>query len=273
VGRFTGKVAFITGVARGQGRSHALRLASEGAEIIGCDLCEQIDTVQYPLATEEDLRETASAVEALDRRIVTRVADVRDPAQMQSVVADGLAELGRIDIVVANAGISPHALEEADPIKVFADTVAVNLMGVRHSVHAAIPAMLERGEGGSIVLISSTQGLSGSAGNGAGATDGYVASKHGVVGLMRTWANWLGPQNIRVNTIHPTGVKTTMIENDAIGALIAQNPDIAVAFSNLLPVDALEPEDISAAVAWLASDDARYVTGVTLPVDAGNQAK
>lgn len=268
--RLEGKVALITGVARGQGRSHALRLASEGADIIGCDICDQIDTAQYPLATPEELEETTKAVEALGRRMVARQADVRDQEQMRAVVEAGLREFGRVDIVLPNAGVALGAVEEPDPFLVFADTIAINLTGVRNTVAPAVPSMIERGEGGSIILTSSTQGLTGKGGTGSGASDGYVASKHGVVGLMRSWANWLAPHNIRVNSIHPTGVSTPMIENQALRDYIEQNPQIADGLTgNLLDVDVIEPRDVSAAVAWLASEDARYVTGVTLPIDAG----
>jgi SDR family mycofactocin-dependent oxidoreductase len=268
MGRFDGKVAFITGAARGQGRAHAVRLASEGADIIACDICDQIASVQYPLASQSDLDETVKLVEAQDRRIVAQRGDVRDPEQMKAVVAAGLAELGRIDIVIANAGIAPLSLTEPDPQAAFNDTIAVNLFGVRNAVHAAVPTLVEQDEGGCIIITSSTQGLNGDFGNGSGAADGYVSSKHGIVGLMRSWANWLGPKNIRVNTIHPTAVKTLMIENDALGGYIEAHDDVDFNAS-LLPLDALEPEDVSGAVAWLASDDAKYVTGVTLPIDAG----
>lgn len=273
MGRFDGKVAFVTGLGRGQGRSHALRLASEGADIIGCDICGPVDTVLYPLATADDMAETVAQVEALGRRIVARKADVRSPEQMHEVVDAGLAEFGRIDVVVANAGIASYAVEEADPVQAFVDSIAINLMGVRHAVHAAVPTLIEQGQGGSIILTSSTQGLSGAGGNGAGGSDGYVASKHGVVGLMRAWANWLAPHNIRVNTIHPTGVKTPMIDNAIFMEYIEHFSEVTSGLTNLLPVDAVEAEDISAAVAWLASDESRYVTGVSLPVDAGFLAK
>lgn len=271
--RFDGKVALITGAARGQGRSHALRLAAEGADIIASDVCAQIDSVPYPLATSEDLAQTVKEVESLDRRIVSVRADVRDAAAMAEVVRAGVAELGRIDIVVANAGVAPHSVDEADSLRVFQDTLAINLHGVRHTVAAAAPIMIEQGDGGSIILTSSTQGLSGAGGTGTGASDGYVASKHGVVGLMRSWANWLAPHHIRVNSVHPTGVDTLMVNNDTFRAFLAQSADIAAGLTNLLPVPALEAADISNAVAWLASDEARYVTGVTLPVDAGFLAK
>jgi SDR family mycofactocin-dependent oxidoreductase len=273
VGRFDGKVALITGAARGQGRSHAIRLASEGADIIASDICAQIDTVPYALATPEDLEQTVKEVEALGRRIVTCQADVRDAAAMARVVEEGVAALGRLDIVIANAGVAPHSAHEGDPVRVFEDTLAINLHGVRHTVAAAAPILIEQGDGGSIILISSTQGLSGAGGTGTGASDGYVASKHGVVGLMRSWANWLAPHSIRVNSVHPTGVDTLMINNDSFREFIEQAAEIAAGLTNLLPVPALDVSDITNAVAWLASDEARYVTGVTLPVDAGFLAK
>jgi SDR family mycofactocin-dependent oxidoreductase len=268
--RFEGKVAFITGIARGQGRSHALRLAGEGADIIGCDLCADLETVPYALATPQDLEETRAQIEALGRRAVLLQGDVREPDEMRAVVEAGVSELGRIDIVIANAGIAPMWVEEPDPFAVFVDAVAINLIGVRNSVQAAVPVLFDQGEGGSIILISSTQGLKGTGGTGQGGLDGYAASKHGVVGLMRTWANWLAPRSIRVNSVHPTGVKTPMIENESFGDFLEHSPpETTSALANLLPVDAIDPEDVSAAIAWLASDEARYVTGVALPVDAG----
>ncbi|MBW0091059.1 mycofactocin-coupled SDR family oxidoreductase [Pseudonocardia sp. KRD-184] len=272
-GTLEGKVAVITGAARGQGRSHAVRLAGEGADIVAIDICRQIDTVPYPLATPDDLAETATEVEKLDRRIVTREADVRDVAAVTDAIRAGIAELGRVDIVLPNAGIAPHSADESDPVAAFHDTVMTNLEGVRHTVQAAVPRMIEQGEGGAIVVTSSTQGLSGRGGNGSGAMEGYVAAKHGVVGLMRSWANWLAPHHIRVNTVHPTGVNTPMIDNDAMQAFLAQSPEVGAALTNLLDVEAIEPIDISNAIAWLVSDQARYVTGVTLPVDAGFMAK
>lgn len=269
MGQLEGKVAFITGAARGQGRSHALRLAREGADIVACDICQQMDTVGYLLASPGDLEETARAVEDIGRRVVARKADVRDPDAMELVVQAGLSAFGRLDVVVANAGIAAQAVDEADPAAVFADTIAVNLTGVRNTVQSAAQAMIDQGHGGSIIITSSTQGLSGAGGTGGGGADGYVASKHGVVGLMRSWANWLAPHRIRVNTLHPTGVRTTMIDNDVMRKFLDENPSVVGALSNLLPVDALEPEDVSNAVAWLAGDESRYVTGVTLPIDAG----
>jgi SDR family mycofactocin-dependent oxidoreductase len=271
--RLEGKVAFITGAARGQGRSHAIRLAEEGADIIAVDICKQIDTVPYPLSSPEDLAQTVKEVEALGRRIVATEADVRDSAAIQAAVDAGIAEFGRLDIVLANAGIAPHSVEEKDALKAYTDTVDVNLNGVRHTVQAAAPFMIKQNQGGAIVLTSSAQGLSGAGGTGTGANDGYVAAKHGVVGLMRTWAHWLAPHMIRVNTVHPNGVSTPMVLNEPLQAFINQNPEVAQSLSNLMPVELIEASDVSNAIAWLVSDEARYVTGVTLPVDAGFAAK
>ncbi|CAN5227103.1 mycofactocin-coupled SDR family oxidoreductase [soil metagenome] len=269
MGRLDGKVAFITGAARGQGRNHAIRLAEEGADIIAVDICKQIDTIPYALSRPEDLEETVALIEKLGRRVVAVEADVRDAAAMVAAVKQGVDELGRIDIVLANAGVAPHSVDEKDAVQVFMDTIAINLGGVRNAVAAAAPYMIAQGDGGAIVITSSTQGLSGAGGTGTGATDGYVASKHGVVGLMRSWANWLAPHMIRVNTVHPTGVMTKMIDNESMGAFVAQSPHLADAMANLMPVPVVDIEDITNAVLYLVSDDGRYVTGVTLPVDAG----
>ncbi|WP_181782933.1 mycofactocin-coupled SDR family oxidoreductase [Pseudonocardia pini] len=265
MGKLDGKVAFITGAARGQGRSHAIRLAEEGADIIAVDLAAQIDTVAYPMATPGDLEETQKLVEALDRRIVTAVADVRDPAALQAAFDAGVAELGRIDIVLANAGIAPQGAPEKDTFATWADVVGVNLTGVFNAVHVAAPKLIEQGQGGAIVLTSSTQGISGRGGDGSGAVTGYAASKHGVVGLMHSFAHY----NIRVNTVHPTGVATPMVQNEVIGRWIEENPGALDQTRNLLDVGLVEPRDISNAILYLVSDDGRYVTGSTLPVDAG----
>jgi SDR family mycofactocin-dependent oxidoreductase len=273
MGKLEGKVAFITGAARGQGRSHAIRLAQEGADIIGVDLCAQIDTVAYPMSTPEDLAETARQVEALDRRIVISQADTRDLPALKAAVEAGIAELGPVDIILANAGVAPHGSPEPDIEAMFRSVIEINLIGVWNTVMAAVPAMIERDQGGAIVLTSSTQGLSGSGGDGTGASSGYAASKHGVVGLMRSFANWLAPYSIRVNTVHPTGVNTPMIVNDVMGAYVEAHPEVGDAFKNLLPVPMIESIDVSNAIAYLVSDDGRYVTGVTFPVDAGFNAK
>jgi SDR family mycofactocin-dependent oxidoreductase len=269
MGKLEGKVAFITGAARGQGRSHAIRLAQEGADIIAVDICQQIASVAYPMATPEDLAETAKQVEALDRRIYAAQADVRDAAALKQAFDAGTAELGPVDIVLANAGIAPMSLHEQDaPGDAWQDVVDVNLTGVFNTVETAIPSMIERGQGGAIVLTSSTAGNNGIGGPTRGGL-GYTAAKHGVVGLMRSYANILAPHSIRVNTVHPTGVNTPMIVNDVMAEFLAQDPQMSSSIANALPVPMVEPVDISNAIVWLVSDDARYVTGVMLPVDAG----
>jgi SDR family mycofactocin-dependent oxidoreductase len=266
MGKLEGKVAFITGAARGQGRSHAIRLAQEGADIIASDICAQVDTVAYPMATPEDLAETVREVEALDRRIVAQQADVRDPAALKAVFDAGVAQLGPVDIVVANAGIAP--LSTREQYQAWQDVIDINLTGVFNTVETVIPSMIGRGQGGAIVLTSSTAGINGIGGPTRGGL-GYTASKHGVVGLMRSYANNLAPHRIRVNSVHPTGVRTPMIVNDVMAEFLAQDPSLGNAIANALPVGVVEPVDISNAIVWLVSDDARYVTGVTLPVDAG----
>ena len=272
-GNLEGKVALITGAARGQGRSHAIRLAEDGADIIAIDIARQIASVPYPMATPEDLEITRKEVDALGRRVFTAQADIREFEALKKAVDAGVAELGRLDIIIANAAIAPLTLHEEDPITAFVDTVMTNLTGTRHTIHAGVQYLIDQGDGGAIVITSSTQGLTGRGGNGSGAMDGYAAAKHGVVGLMRTWANWLAPHSIRVNTVHPTGVNTPMIMNEPVGELVNSAPEIANALSNLLPVAMLEASDISDAVAWLVSDQAKYVTGVTLPVDGGFTVK
>jgi SDR family mycofactocin-dependent oxidoreductase len=266
MGKLDGKVALITGAARGQGRSHAVRLAEEGADIIAVDICSQIDTVPYPMATPDDLAETVSLVEGLDRRIVAAPGDVRDVNGLRRVFDHGVAQLGPVDIVVANAGIAPMSMHPKD--QEWGDVLDVNLTGVYNTVTISTPSMIERGRGGAIVLTSSTAGLTGIGGNTPGGL-GYTAAKHGVVGLMRAYANYLAPHNIRVNTVHPTGVRTPMVVNDAMEQFLQSDPQLSNAMANALPVDMVEPVDISNAIVWLVSDDARYVTGITLPVDAG----
>ena len=273
MGMLDGKVAFVTGAARGQGRSHALRLAEEGANIIAIDLCGQIDTVPYQLGTTDDLEQTTKAVERLGRTIVARTADVRDASGLEKVVSEATGVLGPIDIVVANAGIAAAGAKDPDSDEVFRDIVDVNLIGVWNTVIAAAPSMRAARKGGAIVLISSTQGLKGVGGDGTAAQSAYAATKHGIIGLMRSFAHWLARENIRVNTVHPTGVETPMIMNDAVGAWVAESPHAAAAVENLLPVTMIQPTDVSDAVLWLVSDQAKYVTGVTLPVDAGFTAK
>lgn len=265
MGRVEGKVAFITGAARGQGRSHAVRLAQEGADIIAVDICRDVDSVGYGLATEADLAETVKAVEALDRRIVAQAADVRDATALSAAVEAGVAELGRLDIVSANAGIcTVQTWDEVTP-QVWQDTLDINLTGVWNTCVATIPHLVAAG-GGSIVITSSTAGLKGLPFLGP-----YVAAKHGVVGITNSLANELAKHSIRVNSVHPTGVDTPMVAGlGGLEPILGKDPLLGPVFMNSLPVEITEPVDISNAVLWLASDEARYVTGLQLTVDAGN---
>lgn len=274
MGRVEGKVALITGAARGQGRSHAVRLAEEGADIIALDICEQIDTVPYGLATEDDLEETVRLVEALDRRIVARKADVRDYEALKGVVDEGVAELGRLDIVSANAGIFSSSAGEMDE-QMWKDMIDVNLTGVFHTCKAATPHLLAAG-GGSIVITSSTAGIVGFP-----AFSHYTAAKHGVIGYMRALAKELADHFVRVNCVCPSSVLTEMIQNDHIYQLF--RPDLeaptlqdtlpAHQSINMLPIPYLDVRDISNAVLFLASDEARYITSIVLPLDAGSTMK
>jgi SDR family mycofactocin-dependent oxidoreductase len=277
-GRVEGKVAFVTGAARGQGRSHAIRLAEEGADIIAVDLAAQIDTVPYAMATPDDLAQTVKEVEALDRRIVATQADVRDYGAVKAALDDGVAQLGRLDIVAANAGIFSFGKADVLEEQTWQDMIDVNLTGVWHAVKAAIPHLKAGGQGGSIVLTSSTAGLMPFENMAH-----YTSAKHGVVGLMRVLAVELAPDFIRANSVHPTSVNTDMIQNSATYELFA--PDLTpeqrtkevlgerFQTLNALPIRWVEPRDISNAVLFLASDEARYITGITLPVDAGSLLK
>lgn len=275
MGLLDGKVAFVTGAARGQGRSHARRLAEEGADIIAVDACATPGWLSYDLASEADLARTVKEVEALDRRIVARRADVRDLNAMRAVLAAGVAELGgRLDIVCANAAIISQPLPtwEID-LDQWRELIDVTLTGVFVTVKAAIPHMIAAGNGGSIALTSSGAALV----SGAGLAD-YRAAKAGVLSLTRTLACELAGHFIRVNAICPTAVDTPMIQNERLYRSFRpdlDNPgreDVKTGFQamNLLPVPWINPVDVSNAIVWLASDAARYVTGVTLPVDAGN---
>jgi SDR family mycofactocin-dependent oxidoreductase len=271
-GQLEGKVAFITGAARGQGRSHAVRFAEEGADIIAFDLCDQMDSVGYAMATPEDLDETVNLVEKTGRRIVAEQGDVRDFARLQAAVANGVAELGRLDFVLANAGILPMVGEMAQELRAFDDAVAVMLNGVYYTIEATLPALLEHGDGGVIVITSSVAGLSGMHARFTQRTHGgagYIAAKHGVVGLMRGYANMLAEKNIRVNTVNPTGLNSPMIVNPQVEKLLADQPEYAAAFENLMPVPLIEAIDISEAMLYLCGPSGRYITGITLPVDAG----
>ena len=264
-GRVAGKVAFITGAARGQGRSHAIRLAEEGADIIAVDICEDVASVGYGLATEADLAETVKAVEALDRRIFARKADVRDAQALKAVLDAGVAELGKLDIVSANAGIcTVQTWDEVTPA-VWQDTLDTNLTGVWNTMAVSVPHLIAAG-GGSIICTSSTAGI-----KGLPYLAPYVAAKHGVVGIARTMANELARHSIRVNTVHPTGVDTPMGNGLAgLEPLINRDPNLGPIYMNTLPVEIVDPRDISNAVLFLASDEARYVTGLEFTVDAGN---
>jgi (+)-trans-carveol dehydrogenase len=275
-GRVEGKVAFVTGAARGQGRSHALRLAQEGADIIAVDIGKQIDSVPMPMATSDDLNETVRQVEELDRRIVATQADVRDYAGLKQALDEGVAQLGRLDIVAANAGIASFGPAEELSEQAWQDMIDVNLTGVWHTCKAAIPHLKAGGRGGSIILTSSAAGLKGYAN-----VSHYVSAKHGVVGLMRTLAQELAPHMIRVNSIHPTQVDTPMIMNETAFRLFLpdhEHPTVedfapVSQTMNALPIPWVDPVDISNAVLFLASDEARYITGVPLPVDAGTLIK
>jgi SDR family mycofactocin-dependent oxidoreductase len=271
-GRMQGKVALVTGAARGQGRSHAVRLAQEGADIIAVDLCAQIKSVSYPMATAADLAETARLVEELDRRVVTQVADVRDRAPLAVAVEAGVAALGHLDVVVANAGIVP--LGSGIPPVAFLDAVSVDLVGVINTVEAAFPHL---GAGASVVCIGSMAAMMPGTAVGMPGTAGYSHAKRGVARFAHDLALTLAPHNIRVNAVHPGNIDTDMLQNEAMYRLFRpdlENPtreDAQPAFGSMhqLPVNTLDPVDISEAVLYLASDASRYVTGLQLKVDAG----
>jgi SDR family mycofactocin-dependent oxidoreductase len=275
-GRVDGKVAFITGAARGQGRSHAVRLAQEGADIIAVDICRDVKGA-LPMSTPEDLAETVSLVEAENRRIVAAEVDVRDFDSLRAAVDDGVAQLGRLDIVVANAGIASDGgpVDKMDKDS-WQDTIDINLTGIWHTAKAAVPYLIQGGRGGAIVLTSSVGGM-----KALPNMSHYVSAKHGVVGLMRSLAVELGQHNIRVNSVHPSQVNTPMLMNEPTYRLFRpdlENPtqDDMAPISQMmhtLPVPWVEPEDVSNAILFLVSDEGRYITGVPLPVDAGAMLK
>ncbi|MGP0029809.1 MAG: mycofactocin-coupled SDR family oxidoreductase [Acidimicrobiales bacterium] len=278
MGKLDGKVALITGAARGQGRSHAIRLAEEGASIIAADICEDVDSIAelYPLARPSDLDETVRLVESAGGRIMAVKADVRDYDALHDLVQSGLERFGHVDICLANAGVVALKRAWETPEETWDDVIGINLKGVWNTVRAVIPAMIERGQGGSIVITSSVAGLRGYAN-----TSAYSASKHGVVGLMQSLANELAPFSIRVNTVHPMNVDTPMLQNEGTYRLFLpemENPgreemaEMCMDFA-LLPIPWAEARDVTAAVLWLVSDDARYVTGIQLPVDGGTILK
>ena len=273
---FEGKVAFITGAARGQGRAHAVRFAEEGADIIAFDLCDQIESVGYPMATPEDLDETVNLVEKTGRRIVAEHGDVRDFDRLKAAVANGVTEFGRIDFVLANAGILTGVGDRRREVTTFVDAIDVMLNGVYYTIEAALPAILQHGDGGAIVITSSAAGLKsispGFDTMSAGAA-GYVAAKHGVVGLMRYFATSLAEKDIRVNSVHPGGVVTPMIINEATGRFIAETGGFGIGQQPLMTIPPVEPEDISDVMVYLCGRTGRYLTGVTLPVDGGLQLR
>ena len=276
VGQFEGRVALITGAARGQGRSHAVRFAEEGADIIAVDICDQIDCVGYPMATREDLDETVNLVEKTGRRIVAGRGDVRDFERLKTIAANGVAELGRVDFVLANAGIGPLVGEQRHDIVAYVDAVDVMLTGVYYTIEATLPALLDHGDGGAIVITSSTAGLNSLCPTFSVRSHGfagYHAAKHGVVGLMRYYATSLAEKNIRVNSVHPTGVATPMILNEPAAQHMVEHPEGNSAFENLLPVELIEPGDVSEAMVYLCGQSGRYITGITLPVDGGLTVK
>lgn len=268
--RLNGKVAFVTGAARGQGRSHSVRLAQEGADIIASDICDQLD-VPYIMSTRADLTETERMVTATGRRIVASDADVRDLPALERLVAEGVAAFGGLDIVVANAGICSFDTVENMSVEKWQTMIDIDLTGVFKTVKAALPHLRD---GGSIIITSSTAGLKGYA-----SLAHYSAAKHGLVGFMRALAHEVGPRGIRVNTVHPTQVPTDMLMNEQTYRMF--NPHLAEPtmqdFKNasqsgmVMPVPWVEESDVSDVIAFLASDESRYVTGVTLPVDAGAQ--
>jgi (+)-trans-carveol dehydrogenase len=274
--RFEDKVVFISGVARGQGRQHAVRFAAEGARIIGVDVCSDQPNTPYPLATEDDLAETVRRVESAGGAMHAEVADVRDLDALRRALKGGMDKYGRLDVILANAGTYSPGPTQWLTSEAWDETVSINLTGVFNTVRAGINRMIEQNEGGAIVITSSTAGLKGFYGSPA-----YNAAKHGVVGFMRSLALELAPNNIRVNTVHPTSVHTPMIINDVFPRLVRmdlENPTTEDAGEFLRPQQALdtpwvEADDISDAVLWLCSDEARWVTGTTLPVDAGSLQK
>lgn len=271
MGKLEGRVALVSGGARGQGRSHALTLAKEGADIIVFDICKQIASVEIAMARKSDLDETADMVRETGRKVVAMQGDVRDTASLREVVDAGLKQLGKIDIVVANAGILSFGPTEALPDDVWDDMIAVNLTGVYKTVRAALPSMIARKKGGAIVLTSSTAALRPYANH-----IHYVAAKHGVTGIMRALAHEMAKHQIRVNCVAPAACRTDFIINPTVFQLFTGNGNISEeeaipAFKtlNLMDEPWIYPQDVSNAIAWLVSDEARFVTGITLPVDLG----
>ena len=262
-GRVAGKKVLVTGAARGMGRSHAVRLAQEGADLLLVDICASPAGLEYPLSTPADLRETAELVAAQGRTAVTEVVDVRDAEALKAAVDAGAAELGGLDAAVANAGVLTAGTWDTTTSEQWRLVVDTNLIGVWNTCAAAIPHLIDAG-GGALVNISSAAGLKGTP-----LHTPYTAAKHGVVGLSNALANELAAQNIRVNTVHPTGVPTGMAPPSIHQLIVEQRPDLGLLFMNALPVTMTEAVDVSNAVLFLISDEARYVTGLQMKVDAG----
>jgi len=265
MGLLDGKVAFITGAARAQGRSHAVRLAAEGADIVAIDICAEAAPVGYPTATVDDLEETARLVEKEGAGVIARVADVRDQASLDAVVAAGVQAFGGLDVVVANAGISSWDRFWEMTDDKWQAMIDINLTGVWRTFKAAAPTMIAQGRGGSMIAIASVAGIKSLPGQAH-----YSAAKHGVVGLTKTAAIELGEYGIRVNSIHPWGVQSPMVDDPSVAAVLGAHPDYIKSFGSILPSpQPAEPSDISDAVVYLASDMSRCVTGIQLPVDMG----
>lgn len=262
-----GRVAFITGAARGQGRAHAVRLAREGVDIIGVDICEDIPTMNYPCGTWEELQETARLVEKEGRTMAIGKADVRDQEALREAFESGYSQFGRVDIVIANAGILRIG-DSRDPVKEWQDTLDIILTGTFNTVQVALPRLREGGKGGSIVITSSSAGLKGTATDEPSA-QAYTAAKRGQVGYMQVLANQYAPEMIRVNTIHPTGVLSGMTMNEPMQQMMADAASNMSQMQNALPIPILQAEDIANAVAYLVSDGAQFITGVAWPLDAG----
>jgi SDR family mycofactocin-dependent oxidoreductase len=271
-----GRVAFITGAARGQGRAHAIRLASEGADIIAIDICAPIsETITYPMATSEELAETVRAVEATGRKVLAREVDIRDLIALQQVVADGVEQFGRLDILVANAGVLSWGRIWEMSEEQWDTVIDVNLNGTWRTIRAVVPAMIEAGNGGSIIIVSSSAGLKATPGNAH-----YSASKHGLTALTNSLALEAGEFGIRVNSIHPYSIETPMVEKDAMMAIFAKYPSYLHSFAPMPyhPVnhdgkkglqEFMTPDDVADVVAWLAGDGSTTISGSQIAVDRG----
>jgi SDR family mycofactocin-dependent oxidoreductase len=266
-----GRVVFITGAARGQGRAAAILFAEHGAKVIAADICESIKTVGYPLATDADLAETVRLVEAAGGEIVARRADVRDRDALQEVADEGVATFGRLDFVLCNAGVFSWTGDLYDTPAAWTDTMEVNARGAHNTIEVALPTMIGAAHGGSIVMTNSLSGIAPMISDYRFTSTGYLAymtAKHGLVGLMRAYALMLAPFNIRVNSLHPGGVATPMIANESVAAVMTEMAQ-AIVYRAAMPVDLLEPSDVANASLWLCSDGARYITGTVLPIDGG----